>query len=164
MNLGVINIPRLSGFDPFPFGLLTMIVSLEAIFLSTFVLISQNRSNRLSERRAELDLHVNLLAEQKTAKVLDMLDTIAHQLNSMSDHFHFTPDPEVDALKVSPDPQDVLAAIEDTVKEEAVEVKREVETLTGETQAVREDMEEVSEVVEEVATDVREIKEEVKAK
>jgi uncharacterized membrane protein len=46
----------LTEFDPFPFGLLTMIVSLEAIFLSTFVLVTQNRQARISERRSELDL------------------------------------------------------------------------------------------------------------
>src|ERR671926_124730 len=43
LNVGLIHVPYVSEFDPFPFGLLTMIVSLEAIFLSTFVLISQNR-------------------------------------------------------------------------------------------------------------------------
>ena len=45
-------------FDPFPYGLLTMIVSLEAIFLSTFVLISQNQMSKESENRAELDLQI----------------------------------------------------------------------------------------------------------
>src|SRR5215210_2085088 len=56
LNIGLIHVPRLSEFDPFPFGLLTLIVSLEAIFLSTFVLISQNRLAQASEKRAELDL------------------------------------------------------------------------------------------------------------
>jgi uncharacterized membrane protein len=50
----------LEPFDPFPYGLLTMIVSLEAIFLSAFVLISQNRLAEESERRADLDLHIGL--------------------------------------------------------------------------------------------------------
>jgi uncharacterized membrane protein len=45
-----------SAFDPFPFGLLTTIVSLKAIFLSTFVLVSQNRQAALADRRSELDL------------------------------------------------------------------------------------------------------------
>lgn len=44
-------------FDPFPYGLLTMIVSLEAIFLSTFVLISQNRFSQEAEHRADLAMH-----------------------------------------------------------------------------------------------------------
>jgi uncharacterized membrane protein len=50
-------------FDPFPFGLLTMIVSLEAIFLSTFVMISQNRESQRAELRAELDFETNVRAE-----------------------------------------------------------------------------------------------------
>ena len=50
-------------FDPYPYGLLTMIVSLEAIFLSTFVLISQNRLSEEADRRADLDLHIGLLNE-----------------------------------------------------------------------------------------------------
>jgi len=50
-------------FDPFPFGLLTLIVSLEAIFLSTFVMISQNRESSRSDLRAELDFETNALSE-----------------------------------------------------------------------------------------------------
>jgi uncharacterized membrane protein len=50
-------------FDPFPFGLLTLIVSLEAIFLSTFVMISQNRESARSDLRAELDFETNALSE-----------------------------------------------------------------------------------------------------
>jgi uncharacterized membrane protein len=50
-------------FDPFPFGLLTLIVSLEAIFLSTFVMISQNRESAHSDLRAELDFETNALSE-----------------------------------------------------------------------------------------------------
>jgi uncharacterized membrane protein len=65
-----------SGFDPYPFGLLTMIVSLEAIFLSTFILISQNRQSAKSELRAELDYQTNLKTEKDVAEVLSIL----HQL------------------------------------------------------------------------------------
>ena len=50
-------------FDPFPFGLLTLIVSLEAIFLSTFVLLSQNRESARSDERAEIDFETNVLSE-----------------------------------------------------------------------------------------------------
>ena len=57
-------------FDPFPYGLLTMIVSLEAIFLSTFVFISQNRMGEESERRADLDLHIGLLTTHELTRVL----------------------------------------------------------------------------------------------
>jgi uncharacterized membrane protein len=50
-------------FDPFPFGLLTLIVSLEAIFLSTFVMLSQNRESARSDLRAEVDVETNVLSE-----------------------------------------------------------------------------------------------------
>jgi len=60
-------------FDPFPFSLLTSLVSLEAIFLSLFVLNSQNRLTQDSDQRAQIDLQVNLLAEQEMTLVLRML-------------------------------------------------------------------------------------------
>src|SRR4051812_34748677 len=74
-NLGWLG-PRLV-FDPFPFGLLTMIVSLEAIFLATFVLLSQNRQAEVAEQRAELDLQINLLSEYELTRVLKLVDAIA---------------------------------------------------------------------------------------
>jgi uncharacterized membrane protein len=73
-NMGWFGI---NAFDPFPFGLLTTIVSLEAIFLSTFVLVSQNRQAALADRRSELDLHINLLAEYEMTRVLTLVDRLA---------------------------------------------------------------------------------------
>jgi uncharacterized membrane protein len=67
-------------FDPFPFGLMTTIVSLEAIFLSAFVLISQNRMQAVADRRAELDLHINLLAEREATVLLSKLVRIERHL------------------------------------------------------------------------------------
>jgi len=67
------GVPGVPAFDPFPYSLLTMIVSLEAIFLSAFLLVSQNRMQELAEQRAELDLHVNLLAEREATEVLRKL-------------------------------------------------------------------------------------------
>jgi uncharacterized membrane protein len=60
-------------FDPYPFSFLTLVVSLEAIFLSIFVLMSQNRAARLADRRAHLDLQVDLLAERELTAILHML-------------------------------------------------------------------------------------------
>jgi uncharacterized membrane protein len=60
VGLHLLGLPR---FDPFPFGLLTMIVSLEAIFLSTFVLISQNRQSQRTDIRSQLDFENNLRSE-----------------------------------------------------------------------------------------------------
>ena len=64
-------------FDPYPFGLLTLIVSLEAIFLSTFVLISQNRSAAVADMRADLDLQIDLLAEYQITQLLQLVRAIA---------------------------------------------------------------------------------------
>jgi uncharacterized membrane protein len=167
LNIGLLHIPHISEFDPFPFGLLTMVVSLEAIFLSTFVLISQNRLSASSEKRAELDLQVNLLAEQKATKILEMLDQIAKQFDSMNTHFNFKPDPEVQALKVSPEPQEVLQVIEETVKKETKDVNkvgRAVEDITGEMEAVKSAAKRTEDKLDDVAEDVDEIKQEVKGK
>jgi len=94
-------------FDPFPYGLLTMIVSLEAIFLATFVLISQNRSSEEAERRADLDLHIGLLTEHELTRVLQMLDAIQAKLN-ITDHA----DSELADLEMETKPEDVLAEID----------------------------------------------------
>lgn len=165
LNTGMLHIPYVSQFDPFPFPLLTTIVSLEAIFLSTFVLISQNRLAAASEKRAELDLQVNLLAEQKAAKVLDLLDQMTAQLDSMSHRFNFKPDPEVKALKVSPEPEEVLEAIEETAQAGSKEIKKvskAVKDITDEMKVVTSEVKHTSGKLSEVAEEVREIKKEVK--
>ena len=72
-------------FDPYPFGLLTMFVSLEGVILATFVLITQNRMSEQTDRRDHLNLQVNLLAEQEMTMVLRMLDRISHRLAAGQD-------------------------------------------------------------------------------
>jgi uncharacterized membrane protein len=66
-------------FDPFPFQLLSTIVSLESIFLSLFILMSQNRSNVQADQRNHLDLQINLLSEEENTKMLQMLQAICEQ-------------------------------------------------------------------------------------
>ena len=73
-------IPSVGVFDPYPFNFLTLIVSLEAIFLSTFVLMSQNRMSYQADRRAHLDLQINLLAEQETTAMLQLIERICRRL------------------------------------------------------------------------------------
>ena len=92
-------------FDPFPYGLLTMIVSLEAIFLSTFVLISQNRLSQEADRRADLDLHIGLLNETEMTYALKMLRSIQAKLGIEAN------DPQIDDLLLTTNPEDVLAEI-----------------------------------------------------
>jgi uncharacterized membrane protein len=74
-------IPGLEPFDPFPFQLLTMLVSLEAIFLALFVLATQNRLGKQADLRANLDLQIDLLAEREMTAVLQLLTEIAAHLN-----------------------------------------------------------------------------------
>lgn len=70
LNSGIGGIPA---YDPFPFGLLTMVVSLEAIFLSIFVLMSQSRESKIGELREELTLQVNLRVEEEVTKTLQLV-------------------------------------------------------------------------------------------
>jgi len=69
-NLGWFGLPE---FDPYPFGLLTMVVSLEAIFLSIFVLMAQKRESAIAELREELALQVNLRIEEEATKTLQLV-------------------------------------------------------------------------------------------
>ena len=69
-------IPGVKAFDPFPFGILELFVSSESVFLTIFVLISQNRMSRQAERRAHLDLQVGMLAEQELTTMLQMLQEL----------------------------------------------------------------------------------------
>lgn len=66
------TIPGIPAFDPFPFGLLTMIVSLEAIFLAIIVLISQNRASKIDDLREETDLQINTIAEEEITKIIQL--------------------------------------------------------------------------------------------
>ncbi len=99
-------------FDPFPFGFLTMIVSLEAIFLATFVLISQNRISAEADRRADLDLQIGMLTEHELTRVLRMLDAIQDNLGIANDH-----DNELSDLEQDVHPEDVLAAMDRTQRQ-----------------------------------------------
>jgi uncharacterized membrane protein len=90
VNMGYV--PLIPAFDPYPFSLLTMAVSLEAIFLSIFVLVSQARTSYISTLRDEVHLQVNITAEQEITKVLEILahmkkkmgmDEYDHELEAM---------------------------------------------------------------------------------
>ena len=94
-------------WDPFPFALLTLVVSLEAIFLSAFILISQKREALLSERRAELDLQVNLLSEQENTKVLELLKRIGEKVG-----VDLANDPDIEALEEATRPEKLLQQID----------------------------------------------------
>ena len=87
-------IPGVLMFDPFPFNLLTMVVSLEAIFLSIIVLMSQNKASDRSDFREEIDFRVNVHAEQEVSKILRMLEVIERHL-----HMRTKTDKELTSMK-----------------------------------------------------------------
>lgn len=104
-NLGVV--PGIPKFDP-SFVILAMAASVEAIFLSTFILISQNRMTAAGEKRAELDLQINLLAEHEITKLVAMVSALAERLGVETEV-----DAELGELKEDVAPETVLDEIED---------------------------------------------------
>jgi len=101
------SLPGLPHVDPFPFTFLTLAVSLEAIFLSTFILISQNLDSRVSERRSHLDLQLNLMSEQENTKMIVMLHAIAAKVGADLSH-----DPSLKALSEETQPERLIEQIE----------------------------------------------------
>ena len=106
LNTGHFGIPA---FDPYPYGFLTMVVSLEAIFLATFVLISQNLLAKETERLTDLGLQTGLLTEHELTRVLQMLRAIQHKIGISNDDDSDLADAD---LEMETNPEDVLAEIE----------------------------------------------------
>ena len=100
--------PRDVRIDPFPFTFLTMWASVEAIFLSSFVLISQNYQMRIADRRNQLDLQINLLAEQENSKMLRLLEGIAKRVGALEND-----DPEVGVLVQATRPKELARQIDE---------------------------------------------------
>jgi uncharacterized membrane protein len=97
-------------FDPYPFALMTMIVSLESIFLSLFILMSQNRTGLQADQRNHLELQINLLSEDENTKMLQMLRALCehHKLNIAND-------PEIHAMTKRTEIQDVLSELQENL-------------------------------------------------
>lgn len=100
--------PGIKHIDPFPFTFLTLVVSLEAIFLSTFILISQNHDTKISEKRNHLDLQINLLSEQENTKMIGILQAIADKVGAdvIQDH-------HLQALSEETEPERLVKQIEE---------------------------------------------------
>ena len=103
VNLPMVPLPK---FDP-TFVVLAMSASVEAIFLSTFVLISQNRSSAEAEKRSELDLQISLLAEHEITRLIELVTAVPEQLKVRE-----AKDPELAELKRDVAPEKVLDTIE----------------------------------------------------
>jgi uncharacterized membrane protein len=100
-------IPGVPSWDP-SFVMLAMIASVEAIFLSTFVLISQNQMTAAAEQRAELDLQISLLAEHEITKLVEVVSDIAEKMGIAT-----SSDPELQEAKENVAPEAVLETIEE---------------------------------------------------
>lgn len=103
INLGWTPLPR---FDP-SFVILAMVASVEAIFLSTFVLITQNRMAAMADKRANLDLQIGLLAEHEITRILKLVAMIAERDGVSLDEV-----PELEELAEDVQPETVLDTIE----------------------------------------------------
>jgi uncharacterized membrane protein len=108
-NLGWIG--AVHPWDP-TFVILAMVASVEAIFLSTFILITQNRMAAAADRRAELDLQVSLLAEAEITKLVELVSMMAERMNVPTSEQH-----EIEEMKKRVAPEAVLDAIEETESE-----------------------------------------------
>jgi len=106
LNTGHLGI---TPFDPYPYGFLTVVVSLEAIFLATFVLISQNLLAKEAERLTDLGLQTGLLTEHELTRVLQMLRVIQHKMGITNDEDSNLADAD---LEMETKLEDVLSEIE----------------------------------------------------
>jgi uncharacterized membrane protein len=104
-NVGLV--PGVPKFDP-SFVILAMVASVEAIFLSTFILITQNRMSAAADKRAELDLQISLLAEHEVTKLAALVSAIADRMGIQTEV-----DPEVEEIKEDVAPEAVLDEIEE---------------------------------------------------
>src|ERR1700689_2625840 len=111
-NLHVI--PGLKAFDPFPFGVLALVVSFESVSLTLFVLISQSRMARQSERRSHLDLQVGMLSEQELTTILQMLQKLCKHMGVNVD----SSKQEVQSFSKTTDVHKLASELEDKLPDE----------------------------------------------
>jgi uncharacterized membrane protein len=112
LNLHVI--PGVKVFDPFPFGVLALVVSSESVFLTIFVLISQGRMARQAERRSHLDLQVGMLSEQELTTILQMLQKLCLHIGVDVDSSR----QEVQSFSKTTDVHKLASELEDKLPEE----------------------------------------------
>jgi uncharacterized membrane protein len=122
INTGLV--PHLPIIDPFPFSFLTMAVSLEAIFLSIFVLISQNRQSTIDSIREEIHLQINEIAEKEITKILKLVSEL-HQAKFKSR----LPDPELDRMLQTTDASKIAKAVEKELEPEPLLISELIEKL-----------------------------------
>jgi uncharacterized membrane protein len=108
-------------FDPPPFEWLEHLLSLGSLLMSTGVLIAQKRQEKLAEQRAQLTLQLNLLSEQKIAKLIALVEELRRDLPNVKDRH----DPEAEVMQQPADPQVVIEALEKSLAEELEQLQKE---------------------------------------
>ncbi|MEH2421850.1 MAG: DUF1003 domain-containing protein [Nostoc sp.] len=104
-------IPR---FDPFPFPCLQFSLTAGSLLVTTGVLIKQERQEKLAEQRAQLSLQLNLLSEQKIAKLISLVEELREDIPNVKNRF----DPEAETMKSPTDPYAIIDVLEDTLASE----------------------------------------------
>ena len=110
-------LPRRFGapqFDPPPFSWLQFSLSIGSFLVTTGVLVTQNRQEKLAEQRAQLTLQLNLISEQKIAKIIALLEELRRDLPNVKNRY----DPEAEMMKEAADPHAVIVALEETLTQE----------------------------------------------
>ncbi|MBO3460739.1 DUF1003 domain-containing protein [Aetokthonos hydrillicola Thurmond2011] len=116
-------LPRRFGllrFDPPPFSWLQFSLTIGSLLMTTGVLIKQNRQEKLAEQRAQLSLQLNLLSEQKIAKLIALVEELRQDLPNVKDRY----DPEAEMMKEAADPHAVIVALEETLTEELANLQQ----------------------------------------
>ncbi len=109
--------------DAPPYPWLQDIASLSALLMTTAILVTQNRQEKLAEQRRHLDLQINLLTERKVSKLIELIENLRTDLPSVQAHC----DPEAQAMQEAIDPHTALTSLNETLKDAAKEYKLEVD-------------------------------------
>ena len=107
-------------FDPPPFDLLQLTLGIISLPMTIAVLIKQDRQEKLAEQRAQLSLQLNLLSEQKIAKLIGLVEELRRDLPNVENRY----DPEVEIMKEAADPQAVMTALEETLTQELAALQK----------------------------------------
>jgi len=107
-------------FDPPPFEWLEHLLGLASLLMSTGILITQNRQEKLAEQRMQLSLQLNLLSEQKIAKLIALLEELRRDLPNVKDRH----DPEAEVMQQPADPHVVIEVLEKSLTEELAQLQQ----------------------------------------
>ena len=107
-------------FDEPPFNILELVLSCGSLLIATGVLIKQERQEKLAEQRTQLILQLNLISEQKIAKLVALIEELRRDLPDVQNRS----DPEADEMQQAADPQVVMAALEETLAEELADLQQ----------------------------------------